>query len=221
MKRPSFGSLKDTQKKIASQVSTEDTVKVEDVRYVAGFDVSYVGNKCVCAAVVFDFNTMEIVEKKVIIDKPHMNYAPGFMAFREGPLIVQAYYDLEHDPDVLMVDGHGIAHPLKAGLAAYIGTELVKPTIGVAKSVIDGEVKDGKVYYDGEVRGEEVVTKEHARPVFVSPGHMISLQTAVEIVRKCIIPPHKMPEPIHKAHRYADKTSKEQKEKKQEKVIEV
>ncbi len=219
MKRPSFGALKDTQEKMSRQISTDDALQIDDIRYIAGFDISYAQDKCVCAAVVLDFKTMEVVERKYVVAKPPMNYVPGFVAFREGPLMVQAYYDLEYEPDVLMVEGHGIAHPLKAGVASFVGTELVKPTIGASKSAFDGDVQDGKLIVDGEIRGEEVVTKEYARPVYVSVGHMLSLPTAVEIVKKCIIPPHKLPEPVHKAHRHADKILKEEKQKK-EKVIE-
>ena len=214
MKKPSFGNMKDVQQKIAQIVSTEDTLKIEDIRYIAGFDVAYVGNKCVCAAVVLDFKTMKVIERKHIVDKPSMNYVPGFMAFREGPLIIQAYYSLEHEPEILMVEGHGIAHPLRAGVATFVGTELVKPTIGVAKNLLEGEVKDDKIIIEDEVVGVLMKTKEYARPVYISPGHMISVEMSAEISKMCIVPPHKLPEPIHKAHRYANKMLKEENPKK-------
>jgi deoxyribonuclease V len=147
----SFGKMKDMQAAIARQFRADDTLKIDEIRYIAGFDVAYVGNKCVCAAVVLDFKTMQVVERKVTVTKPPMNYVPGFLAFREGPPVCQTYFDLEYDPDVLMVDGHGIAHPLKAGLATFVGVELSKPVIGVAKGLLAGEEKDEDLILEGEV----------------------------------------------------------------------
>lgn len=209
-----FGKLKDIQRGIADQVSTEDALKIEDIRHIAGFDVSFFDNKCVCAAVVLDFKTMKVVEKKFVVTKIPMNYVPGFLAFREGPPIMQLYFDLEHEPEMIMVDGHGIAHPLMAGLAAYVGVELSKPVIGVAKSLLAGEEKDGKILLEGREVGILVKTKEYAKPLYVSPGNMVSIAAAAEIVKRCVIPPHKMPEPLHIAHRFADKAMEEEKNKK-------
>lgn len=201
----SFEKLKEAQQSVAKQVSTEDAIKPEDIRYIAGFDLAYAGDKVVCAAVVLNFKTMQIVEKKYSISKTAMAYVPGFLAFREGPPIMQTYFDLECEPDILLIDGHGIAHPLRCGLASYVGVELDKPTIGVAKKLLVGEVKDGKIFVEGEERGRVVKTREYAKPVYVSPGHKVSIESAAGIVKKCIVPPHKMPEPLHIAHRLASK----------------
>lgn len=209
--RISFGQLKDQQEQIARELRIEDDVKIDEIKYIAGFDVSYFGNKCVCSAVVLDFKTMEVVEKKFLVTKAPMNYVPGFLAFREGPPICQTYFDLECEPDVIMVDGHGIAHPLNAGLASFVGAELGKPVIGVAKNLLVGEEKDGQIFYEDQVVGKTVKTKEHANPLFVSPGNLISIETAAEIVKRCVVPPHKMPEPIHAAHRFADKIAEKHK----------
>jgi len=209
--------LRGIQRAIAAQVKIEDSAKLDDIKTIAGFDVSFFGDKAVCAAVVLDLKTMTVLERKYALTKVEMPYIPGFLAFREGPAILQAYYDLEHDPSVLMVDGHGIAHPLRAGLASYIGVELEKPCIGIAKSILVGEIVDDKVMIGDEIRGKLVKTKEHAKPVIVSPGHLITVDTAVEIVKKCIVYPHKLPEPLHQAHRYADKLAEQYQEKKEEK----
>jgi deoxyribonuclease V len=199
------GKLRGVQRAIAEQVQIEDRVKLDEIKSVAGFDVTFFGDKAVCAAVVLNFKTMAVLERKYLLTKPEMNYVPGLQSFREGPAILQTYYDLEHDPDVLIVDGHGIAHPMRAGLASYVGVELAKPCIGVAKSLLVGEVVGENVHVGNEVRGKLVATRPHAKPVIVSPGHWITLDTAVEIVKKCIVPPHKLPEPLHAAHRFADK----------------
>jgi len=204
------GILRET----ARQVRTEDVIKPDKIKTIAGFDVAFFNEKAVCAAVVLDFRTMAVIETKYLLTKPEIPYIPGFLAFREGNAIMQAYYDLEHDPDVLMVDGHGIAHPMMAGLACYVGVEAAKPCIGVAKKLLIGEVVNDKVMIGNEVRGKLVKTKEHAKPVVVSPGHLVSVETAVEIVKRCIVYPHKLPEPLHQAHRLADKMAEKYQEQK-------
>lgn len=207
-----IGKLRSIQRAIAKQVSTEDGVKPDTIKTIAGFDVTFFGDKAVCAAAVLDFRTMTVLERKYLLTKPEIPYIPGLLAFREGPAILQTYYDLEYDPDVLLVDGHGIAHPLRAGLACYVGVELGKPCIGIAKKLLVGEIVDDKVMIGAEVRGRLVKTKEHAKPIIVSPGHLVSVDTAVEIVKRCIVPPHKLPEPLHAAHRFADRMAEQYQE---------
>ena len=131
-----------------------------------------------------------------------MPYIPGLRAFREGPAIIQAYYDLEHEPDVLIIPGHGIAHQNRCGLATYVGVELQKSTIGVAKSVLPGDIVEDKIIINNEVCGMLLRTKSHANPIVVSPGHLITTEDAINIVQKCIIQPHKLPEPLVAAHKF-------------------
>ena len=209
MERFSFDKLKDMQKAAARQASLEPTLEKDDIKYVAGFDIAYRDNKCVVAAVVFDFKTLKIVEKKHLIAKAPMNYVPGFLAFRAGPPICQIYYDLEYEPDILMIEGSGLAHPEYCGLATFVGVELGKPAIGVAKNLLAGDLKGDDIILEGEIVGKQVKTREYANPVLVSPGHMMSVELAADIVKHFIVPPHKMPEPIHVAHRHAKKMSKE------------
>ncbi len=206
------GKLQDIQKKVAKEVQTTD--RFDNVTFIAAFDTAFVGDKVVCGAVVLNVETMEVVEKKHSISRAPMNYIPGLLAFREGPPILQTYYDIEHDPDILMIKGHGIAHPLKCGLATYVGVELAKPTIGMAKRLLIGELQEDSIVADGEVIGKAVKTREHANPLFVSPGHMISVATAADWVKKIVIHPHKLPEPMHIAQRYTKHIVKKLLEKK-------
>ncbi len=216
--KPDLRKLRDVQRKVAKEADLTTNINLEDVKTIAGFDLAYYGDKVVCAAVVLDFKTLEVVEKKHLITKPQMNYVPGYLAFREGPPIIELFYDLENNPDVLMVDGHGIAHPLKCGLATYVGVELGVPSIGVAKNKLIGEEKEDKILIEGKQRGGVVKSKEYAKPLYISPGNMISIQKSVEIVKKVIVPPHKLPEPLHKAHRHANKIITQFKAPQQEKV---
>ncbi len=192
-------------KKIAMQANISAPLPLESVKYIAGFDVIFLGNQMVCAAAVLDYKTLTVVERKHSLGKALMPYIAGFRAFRDGPAIIQTYYDLEHEPDLIFIPGHGIAHPQKCGVATYVGVELQKPTIGIAKALLHGEINGSNIVINNEVCGEMVRTREHAKPLFVSPGNMLTLTDAVSVTKYCIIPPHKLPEPLHAAHKTARK----------------
>jgi len=200
--------LRDIQRKIAKEIRTSDEFKKEDIKKIAGFETVFLENRIICTAVVIEIKTMKIAEKKYTVSEIPMQYIPGFLAFREGPAIMQTYYSLETEPEILMIQGHGTAHPLKCGLASYVGVELAKATVGIAKKILVGEIKDHKIKILNETRGEEVITREHANPLYVSPGHMVSVKTAVNLVKKTTISPHKLPEPLHEARKYAKEIAK-------------
>ncbi len=219
---PNLRKLRDIQRKVAKEVDLDNDITLDSIKTIAGFDLAYYEDKVVCACVVINAKTLEVVEEKHLVTKAPMNYIPGYLAFREGPPIIQLYYDLENNPDVLMVDGHGILHPLRCGLATYVGVELGKPTIGVAKNLLIGDVKEEKILVEGRQRGALVKSKEHANPLYVSPGNLISIEKAVEIVKRVVVHPHKLPEPLHRAHRHADRVIAQFKaDKKDEKVSDV
>ena len=199
--------LKQTQKEIARHLKL--TPIEGPIKTIAGFGCKAQGRQLFCAVAVFSYPDLKLLESKTIEREQPMPYIPGFMAFREGKLMLELYYQLEYDPDVLMVPGHGIAHPLKCGVASFLGHELHKPCIGVAKHLMTGATVEGeKIVMDNEVRGLLVTTKKHAKPVYVSPGQLITIEQAAELVQKTIVPPHKMPEPVHVASRFAKKAAK-------------
>lgn len=185
--------LKSIQEKMAGQVITKD--RIGKISYVAGFDVAY-NKKYTCVGVVCKYRTMAIKEISVSKGKT-IPYIPGYLAFREGPLILKAYKKLKKKPDVILVDGNGILHPRKFGLACWVGIKTKKPTIGVAKSLLCGDIHKNFVYINGEKRGYLLKNKR----LYISPGHLISLKTAVKIVKNCI--KNRLPEPIKIAHAYA------------------
>ena len=197
-----FAKLKEEQLKLAKKVTLKDSF--EKLNLIAGVDCAYNQYDAITAIVVCDYKTMEVKEKVFAVVKAKVPYLKGFLAYREGPAISEAYAKLESKPDVMIFDGHGISHPRRIGLASHIGVLLDQPSIGVAKQPLVGEAKGNVVHVDKEARAELVVTKEHSKPVYVSPGHKISLKTSVEIVRNCMRFPHKLPEPLHLAHRYAN-----------------
>lgn len=200
-----LNKLRELQKDLAKKVIIRDEFKLNNVKTIAGFDLAYQGKKVVCAGVVLNYKTMELIEKKCTITDEQMPYIPTYLMFREGPPIIEMCHDLENKPDIIMIDGSGILHPYRCGVATYVGISLDIPTIGVIKKLLCGEVLEGKVYVDKEVRGVRVETKKGSRPVFVSPGHKVSVGTAMKIVNHCLRGNHKLPEPLRLAHRFADK----------------
>ncbi len=196
--------LKKEQMRLAKKLVLRDDF--DEIEFYGGVDQAIVGNEVISCVVVMD-KSLKVIEKKWAKVKAPIQYIPGFLGFREGPAIMETVRLLEQRPDVLLIDGNGIAHPQKLGIASHAGIMLDIPSVGVAKKP-SSDVIDGKVCFGGDVRAVEVVTKEHAKPVFVSPGHRVSMRTAERIVREVSVENHKMPEPIHEAHKFANKIRK-------------
>src|SRR3989338_6975927 len=199
--------LKEEQLAAAGKVVTTDGFG--SARLIGGCDCAFSGSTVIAAVVVCDEN-LNIVEKQVASVENDFPYIPGLLYYREGRAIEEAFAKLSTKPDILLVDGNGILHPLRCGLASQLGVALGQPTIGVAKTRLLGEEDEaGNIRVGNEIIGAEVKAKEHSKPLYISVGHRISLQTAVDIVHKTTKHPHKLPEPLHLAHRLADKARKE------------
>lgn len=191
---------------------------IHDVSFVAGADASYTKGSDVIHAVVVvlrypDLTVVERVSVSVVTGFP---YIPGLLAFREGPALIEAFRRLRSEPDVIFFDGHGIAHPRGIGIASHMGLLLDRPSIGVAKSLLTGSVaKPGfmrgsmtPILRDGETIGMAVRTKEWAKPVYVSVGHRISLEAAVDLVL-ATARGYRLPEPTRQAHLLSNAVRKE------------
>ncbi|MBW2980724.1 endonuclease V [Candidatus Woesearchaeota archaeon] len=202
MVRLDIAKLKAEQISLAKKVICRD--EFDKVKLVGGVDQAFVGDEIISTIVVCDYKTMEQVEEKHAVVKATAPYIPGYMAYREAPAIVEAYGKLEKKPDVLIVEGNGILHPRRIGMASHVGIVLDIPTIGIVKNLLLGEVIDREIMVGNEVRGFELMTKEHAKPVYVSIGHKITLGSSVRIVKECMVYPHKLPEPVHLAHKKAN-----------------
>ncbi len=194
--------LKEEQLRLSRKVLLADDKK--KYRTVAGVDLACTGNTLICAIVVMDIDSLRVREVKHASGRAPAPYVPGFLGYREAGLAVETYHMLELDPDVLMVDGNGILHPRRIGLASHFGLLIDKPTIGVAKSLLLGTVKGGMVTVGSEVRARIFQTKGHAKPVYVSPGHRITMDSACRIVEKTLRE-NKLPVPLHEAHKAAAK----------------
>lgn len=198
--------IKEEQIRLARKIVVKDDFK--KIETIAGCDQAFCKRRIISAVVVCDRN-MNVVEQAAAEAEEKFPYIPGLLFYREGLAAIDAFRKLSNKPDVLIVDANGILHPLRIGMASHLGLILDTPTIGVSKNLVLGKIEDGKVLVGNEVRAVEVITKEHARPLYVSPGHRISLETSVDIVKQFMKPPHKLPEPLHLAHRLAEKTREE------------
>ena len=191
------------QSKLASKAVLKDDFS--GIKTIAGAEAYVVDRKIVACVVVCDASTLEVTEKSSVSGIVEGKFMPEFRAYREGPLLGEALSHLKEKPDLVMFSGDGALHPRKCGLASHLGVMLGIPSIGVVKEPLCGEAKGDGICINGEKLGQFVKTREHANPVCVSPGHKISLGTAVAFVKKCIREPHKMPEPLHLAHKFAKK----------------
>lgn len=192
------------QMRLSKRLLFEDTLP-ETVEYVAGVDVAYLGDTSICAVAVLDASTLSQVEVQVAHTKTRFPYVPTLLSFREIPPACSAIKKLHIEPDILLVDGQGFAHPYGLGFASHLGLILDKPTVGVAKSLLCGNVEQigeggwAPLTYKGKVVGAEVVTKQGTKPVYVSVGHRVSLKRAIDVVLECT-GKYRLPEPTRRAH---------------------
>ncbi len=195
--------LKKEQKKLAEKVILSD--QFTKPKTVGGVDCVQKDNKLIACVVVCEFPSMKLLEKQTFVLSDPLPYRPGFLAYREMPAIIEAFNKIENEPDVLLVDGSGILHPRRLGMASHLGLALNKSTIGITKNLFSGRNENGKIYLDRDLVGFEVKTREYANSLYVSPGHLVTLGICLKVVQGSIKPPHKLPEPIHLAHKLAKK----------------
>lgn len=197
------------QNELKTRVRTDIAVPLGSVRLVAGVDVSAAKDDPLLTAgiVVWDRETGRLVETVSAQMPGTFPYVPGLLSFREIPVLLLAVEKLTTEPDVWLVDGHGIAHPRRLGIAAHLGVLLDRPTVGVAKSRLTGafaepaaEAGSSAPLTDrGETIGTVLRSKERSNPLFISPGHRIDLPSAVNAVRACLRG-YRLPEPTRLAH---------------------
>jgi len=204
----SVAEAREMQKRLAKQVIREDRLP-RKIRFVAGLDVAYAGEMSIGAATVLDYDSLALIESQVAHVETRFPYIPTLLSFREISPTFAAMKKLKTQPDVFLVDGHGIAHPYRLGFASHLGLLIDKPIIGVAKSILCGNAENmtakgwANLIDNGEIVGAAVMTRAGRKPVYVSVGHKVSLERAIEIVKHCIRT-HRIPEPILTAHKMAN-----------------
>lgn len=201
-----YSSYFNNQKELARKVILTD--QFNDVNFIAGADVAYDKNsdQLVAAIVILNIRTLKVIDQSICTDVARFPYISGLFSFRELPPLKIAYENLKTKPDIIVVDGQGFAHPRRFGLACHLGVELDIPTIGCAKSKLIGEYKEvdsergsvSEIIDNNEVIGKVVRTQSNIKPVFISIGHKISLETAVNMVLR-ISPNYRLPETTRQA----------------------
>jgi deoxyribonuclease V len=200
------------QKALAQGVCLRNRLPGE-IRSVAGVDVSYRRGSPLfyAAVVVLNFRDMTVIEQVTAGGEVTFPYVPGLLSFRELPVLLEAFRTLRTKPDLVLVDGQGIAHPRRLGLASHLGLWLDLPTVGCAKSRLCGEHGEpGKrrgdripLVMDAATVGTVLTTRDGVKPLYVSPGHLVDISTAADLVMASS-GRYRLPEPTRRAHRIAN-----------------
>lgn len=200
------------QQQLRSQIRIEPLTKTPQT--IAGCDISF--NKfeetVYAGIVVLNLETLETIEEAGVVSTTPFPYIPGLLSFREIPSLLEAWAKLKIEPDVVMFDGHGIAHPRRIGIASHAGLFLNRPTFGCGKSVLVGKYDEpapergswSPMTHYKDVVGAALRTKNKVNPVYVSPGHLIDLETAIDLTLRCDGGRrgfgYRIPEPTRRAH---------------------
>ncbi len=198
------------QEEMRLRVSTKNGRELAKLRFVAGVDCSMPNGRAIAAVPVLEFETLTLVDYARVELPITFPYVPGLLTFRECPAILAAFAKLAVQPDLVMVDGQGIAHPRRIGIASHLGVLLDKPTIGCAKSRLTGTHEEpyhrAGSYVDlwdkDELIGGVLRTRDNVRPLYVSIGHKIDLPTALDLTLACCRG-FRLPEPTRLAHQIA------------------
>ena len=189
---------------------------------IAGCDLTFLNpfqnpTTGIGAFVVLTYPELEVVERTYDVMEIKIPYVPGFLAFRELPLLIKAFRKLKRKPDLVVVDGHGIAHPRRLGIAAHFGVIERIPTVGCAKKPLYGKFKEPckeKGCYEkildpktGELIGYVLRTKDNVKPVYVSPGNLITFEEILPLINS-LVTRYRLPEPTRLAHNYLQKIRK-------------
>lgn len=208
----SYSQARDLQLQLAEKIRFIGMKKYP--KLIAGLDCAFSkdGQKIVAAAVVLKFPDFEIVETVFASAKLTFPYVPGLLSFREGPVCIAAAEKLKTTPDLFIIDGQGIAHPRRLGLASHLGLFFNKPTIGCAKSRLTGTYKEPAVQkgkytllkHKNQTIGAVLRTRSNVKPVFVSLGNKCLLNDAIKWTLCCAVK-YRLPEPTRLAHQLVSK----------------
>jgi len=202
-----YAQAREIQLRLSKEVISENT-GVEP-RLIAGVDISSHGARGMArgAIVLVSYPSLKLVEVETVEAEVTLPYIPGLLSFRECPIILEACQKLRHTPDLILVDGQGIAHPRRLGLASHLGLFLDIPTIGCAKSILCGQHGPlgeeagsfAELIDRDEVIGAALRTRTGVKPVYISIGHKIDLPSALYWARRCC-QKYRLPEPTRLAH---------------------
>lgn len=206
-------------RKIQLQLAEKLVLKGElNPSLIAGADCAFSERKnlAYAVAVVYDLTRNQVIEVVKTKSRIHFPYVPGYLSFREGPALLKAFSQLKTKPEAIIFDGQGVAHPRRMGIASHLGLWLKIPSLGCAKTRLYGDCKipgpkagSWEYLFDGNnIIGAVVRTRDKVKPVFVSPGHLLSLESAIRIVLNSVRG-YRIPEPARLAHLFANRFKKE------------
>ena len=205
-----FDKLEKEQINLAKSLIFEDKIDFSLVESYGAVENIFVGNKILSCFIVVD-KDFEIIDQSYVYERIQFPYFPGFRGYRELNSMIKALERLNEKPDVVLVSGQGTIHP-RLGLASHFGLSTGIPTIGVSTSLVDADASDddgSEIKRDGMAIGKVLVSKVESNPLYISPGNNITLESSYKICKGLIKLPHKRPEPIHMAAKYAKNVRKE------------
>lgn len=212
---------KEWQIQLRERLILRRAIEIPEIKTVAAADISFnrFGKILYGAVVILSFPALELLEVHLRRAEALFPYVPGYLSFREAPVILDIFKEITRPPDVLLCDGQGIAHPRGLGLASHLGLFLDLPTIGCAKSVLVGKYEEpagekgsrSPLIYQGVPVGTVLRTRANVKPVFVSVGHKTDLEQAARIVLRCA-PRYRIPEPIRRAHQAVNDLRRKEKQ---------
>ena len=213
----SVGEAREWQEKLSGRVRESSGLDAGKIKIIAGTDISYLRESRLAlgAVVLMEFPGLQVLEERRSVVEVDFPYVPGLLSFRELPALIPSLESLKGEPDLIFVDGQGIAHPRGFGLASHLGVLTGRPTIGCAKSRLVGEYREPgsrvgdwePLIYEERQVGAVLRTRSKVKPLFISVGHRIDLDTAIEMVLACSTG-FRLPEPQRRAHRLADEVKR-------------
>ena len=199
------------QKELREQVRIEPLAR--PVETIAGADISFnkFSETVYAGIVVLRLPSLEVVEEAGVTSTARFPYIPGLLSFREIPALLEAWQQLRVEPDAIMCDGQGLAHPRRMGIACHIGLLTQRPSFGCAKSVLVGKFEEPPIergnwtpmLHRGETVGVALRTKNKVQPVYISPGHLLSQEDAIRLTLACD-GGYRVPEPTRRAHNFVN-----------------
>jgi deoxyribonuclease V len=202
-----FAKLEREQINLAKELVIKNKIDFSLSDRFGAFDNTFINNKLLSCIIVCN-KDFEVIDRAYSFEKARFPYVPGFRSYRELPAMIAAFNNLHEKPDVVFIPGQGIIHP-RLGLASHFSLSTGVPAIGVSDSVIGCEIKGDDLFKDGKKAGKVLQIKQESNPMHISPGNLISIESAFELSKNLINLPHKKPEPMHLAGKYAREVRKE------------
>jgi deoxyribonuclease V len=195
-------ALKREQLKLSKNLQIKDSINFSSAERIGAIENIIVKNKIIAAIIVCD-KEFNIIEQQYFLDSLRFPYIHGFRAYREMPSMISAFNKLSEKPDVVFIHGHGLSH-CRLGLASHFSLSVNVPCIGVASSPFEeNKIQGEDILLNDKKVGKILQSKQESNPIYISPGNLISVKSAFELCKRMIKEPHKLPEPLHLAHKYA------------------